>query len=96
MFSCEFCEISKSTFCYRTPPVVAPLRSVKCFVLPKCILYEIYISRIQFEQVIHLLSMKRRKFYGILIAYSQKRNPVSIAKSIEKSYLYLQLVTYQK
>ena len=22
-FSCEFCEISKSTFSYRTPPVVA-------------------------------------------------------------------------
>ena len=23
MFSCEFCEISKNTFCYRTPPVAA-------------------------------------------------------------------------
>ena len=23
MFSCEFCEISKSTFSYRTPPVAA-------------------------------------------------------------------------
>ena len=23
MFSCEFCEISKSTFLYRTPPVAA-------------------------------------------------------------------------
>ena len=22
-FSCEFCEISKNTFCYRTPPVAA-------------------------------------------------------------------------
>ena len=25
--SCEFCEISKNTFCYRTPPVAA---SVSC------------------------------------------------------------------
>ena len=24
MFSCGFCEISKSTFCYRTSPVAAP------------------------------------------------------------------------
>ena len=24
MFSCEFCEISKSTFSYRAPPVAAP------------------------------------------------------------------------
>ena len=23
VFSCEFCEISKNTFCYRTPPVAA-------------------------------------------------------------------------
>ena len=23
MFSCEFCEISKNTFSYRTPPVAA-------------------------------------------------------------------------
>ena len=23
MFSCEFCEISKNTFFYRTPPVAA-------------------------------------------------------------------------
>ena len=25
MFSCEFCEISKNTFLYRTPPVAASM-----------------------------------------------------------------------
>ena len=25
VFSCEFCEISKNIFCYRTPPVAAPI-----------------------------------------------------------------------
>ena len=29
VFSCEFCEISKNTFCYRTPPVAASNQS-KC------------------------------------------------------------------
>ena len=27
VFSCEFCEISKNTFFYRTPPVAAPIQS---------------------------------------------------------------------
>ena len=27
VFSCEFCEVSKNTFCYRIPPVAA---SVYC------------------------------------------------------------------
>ena len=28
VFSCEFCEISKNTFSYRTPPVVASVASI--------------------------------------------------------------------
>ena len=28
VFSCEFCEISKNTFSYRTPPVAASVRRV--------------------------------------------------------------------
>ena len=29
VFSCEFCEISKNTFSYRTPPVAASVLSYK-------------------------------------------------------------------
>ena len=29
VFSCEFCEISKNTFCYRKPPVAASRLSFK-------------------------------------------------------------------
>ena len=27
MFSCEYCEIFKNSFCYRTPPVAASVES---------------------------------------------------------------------
>ena len=30
MFSCEFCEISKNTFSYRTPPVATSKNLLKC------------------------------------------------------------------
>ena len=30
VFSCEFCEISKNTFSYRTPPVAASVLMKKC------------------------------------------------------------------
>ena len=31
VFSCEFCKISKNTFCYRTPPVAASLNPTLTF-----------------------------------------------------------------
>ena len=37
VFSCEFCEISKSTFCYRTPPAC---NFIKKGTLPKVFSYE--------------------------------------------------------
>ena len=30
VFSCEFCEISKNTFSYRTPPVAASVKNQMC------------------------------------------------------------------
>ena len=35
VFSCEFCEISKNTFSYRTPLVALSVSFFFCFVLPK-------------------------------------------------------------
>ena len=33
VFSCDFCEIFKNTFCYRTPQVAASVRKVTIFVI---------------------------------------------------------------
>ena len=33
VFSCDFCEIFKNTFCYRTPQVAAAVRKVTIFVI---------------------------------------------------------------
>ena len=36
VFSCEFCEISKNTFSYRTPPVAASVITVLILLLASC------------------------------------------------------------
>ena len=39
VFSCEFCEISKNTHFYRTPPVAVSDTGIRLFVFIACVLF---------------------------------------------------------
>ena len=80
VFSCEFCEISRNTFSYRTPPVTASvhilinLRNAENDCLPQTFLYpEFYWSRLSLFPC----------FYSTLdIAFKDiNRNPANIKDS---------------
>ena len=42
VFSCEFCEISKKTFSYRTPPVAASVLVLYLFITHPCIFFNFH------------------------------------------------------
>ena len=44
VFSCEFCEIFKNTFCYRTPPVAASEKLKAEAVVQRCSVKKMFLE----------------------------------------------------
>ena len=78
MFSCEFCEISKNTFSYRTPPVVASEKRFHqqyhfCFHLESCFqetLIVKYLSHSTFIIIYYVLPLSTT-IYCLLLPVSK-------------------------
>ena len=62
VFSCEFCGISKNTFSYRTPLVVASEHSLRMFLINKKIVFTEKRYRVKFSSIKkHLLLIKQKQ-----------------------------------
>ena len=72
MFSSEFCEFSKSTFSYRTPPVAASwLYCIVLFHTKVCFMVYRYISEIQIFRMLNF-ELFWRIFWNFLHVYDEQ------------------------
>ena len=79
VFSCELCEISKNTFCYRTPPVAAS--DITLFFL---------IFRLPFITFININTVKILEFSFITEKLQRKNNMEK--KNISQNFRILEIL----